>query len=57
MAELPPSARDFVRAELDRVLQLPNYEYGVEGALPGREGRARALEVTLPRIAAIAAVD
>jgi hypothetical protein len=35
---------------MHRVEQLPNFEYGVEGALPGRDAARRAAAVTLPRL-------
>lgn len=51
---LPPQARDYVREQVKRISSLPDFDYGVEGALLGPGGRARALEVTLPRLEELA---
>lgn len=54
IAELPERAWRYVSDELGRVMGLPSFEYGVEGALPGVNARARAIAVTVPRLHAIA---
>ena len=46
---LPDDARAYARAELGRVLALPTFEYGVEGALAGADSRERGRTVTIPR--------
>lgn len=50
VGQLPPQACDYVRRQVTRITSLPDYDYGVEGALLGPGQRARALEVTLPRL-------
>jgi hypothetical protein len=49
VAALPSDAQRYVRGELGRVLGLPTFEYGLEGALLGADARTRAAAVTLPR--------
>lgn len=46
---LPDDARVYVRGEFGRVLALPSFEYGVEGALAAADSRERARTVTIPR--------
>lgn len=53
---LPPEARSYVGGQVSRVMALPDFDYGLEGALPGVDARARAHEVTLPRFAVLADV-
>lgn len=50
LGQLPDRARRYVSDELGRVMRLPSFEYGVEGALPGVDARARAIAVTVPRL-------
>jgi hypothetical protein len=45
----------YVRAELDRIMRLATFEYGVEGALTGPGARARADSVTIPLLRQLAA--
>jgi hypothetical protein len=40
----------YVRRELDRIMSLPAFEYGVEGALAAPDARDRVRTVTLPRL-------
>jgi hypothetical protein len=54
VGRLSIQARDYGGGQLTRVNSLPDFDYGVEGALLGPDGRARALEVTLPRLAELA---
>lgn len=49
---LPTDALAFVGSQLRRLLSLPRFEYGLEGALGSR---ARASEVTRPRVEQLAA--
>jgi hypothetical protein len=51
---LPDDARAYVRGEFGRVLGLPSFEYGVEGALAAADSRERARAVTIPRFARLA---
>jgi hypothetical protein len=46
---LPDDARAYVRGEFGRVIVLPSFEYGVEGALAAADSRERARAVTIPR--------
>jgi predicted nucleotidyltransferase len=46
---LPNAARDYVRREVGRILTLPDFEYGVEGALASADSRDRARTVTIHR--------
>lgn len=57
LAELeaaPNDLRDYVKAEVGRVMRLPNFDYGVEGALTGPGARDRAAAVTIPRLRLLA---
>jgi hypothetical protein len=51
---LPGDGRAYVRREFGRVLGLPSFEYGVEGALATPDSRARARAVTIPRFEGLA---
>jgi hypothetical protein len=51
---LTDDARAYVRGEFARVLALPSFEYGVEGALAAPDSRERARAVTIPRFAEFA---
>lgn len=50
----PGDLRAYVRDELNRIMRLRTFEYGVEGALTGAGARARAESVTIPRLRASA---
>lgn len=50
VAALPDHAREFIQREIERVQALPSFDYGVEGALATPVARARAQEVTVPRL-------
>jgi hypothetical protein len=50
IAEAGPDLREYVRAELARIMILPSFEYGVDGALAGPGASERAEAVTLPRL-------
>lgn len=52
---LPVGAAAFVCEQLDRVMTLPTFEYGLEGAVGGVDSRARVTAVTLPRLQWLAA--
>ncbi len=57
-AELDSAPRElsaYVRDELNRIMRLGSFEYGVEGALTGADARARAESVTIPRLLLLAA--
>lgn len=57
LAELgvaPSELRAYVKAEVARVMRLPNFDYGVEGALTGPGARDRAAAVTIPRLRLLA---
>lgn len=54
IATASPDLGDYVRAELARILGLPTFEYGVDGALIGPDAAARAQAVTLPRLRRLA---
>lgn len=45
----PHELRAYVKAVLARILRLPSFDYGVEGALTGPGARARTQSVTIPR--------
>lgn len=51
----PAELRAYVGGELTRLSGLPDFEYGVEGALAAPQARERAEAVTLPRLRALAA--
>jgi nucleotidyltransferase AbiEii toxin of type IV toxin-antitoxin system len=51
---LPDDARAYIRGEFGRVLVLPSFEYGVEGALAAADSRERARTVTIPRFERLA---
>lgn len=46
--------RDYVRTEFRRMLELPTFVYGAEGALLGADARARLERVTVPRLRELA---
>jgi hypothetical protein len=46
----PDELRAYVKAELARIMQLPSFDYGVEGALTGPGARDRTQSVTIPRL-------
>lgn len=50
----PGELRAYVTDELNRIMRLRTFEYGVEGALTGPGARARAESVTIPRLRASA---
>lgn len=51
----PDDLRTYIRGELSRIMQLPTFEYGVEGALTGPDARDRVQSVTIPRLRRLAA--
>jgi hypothetical protein len=51
----PGSLRDYISDQVERIIQLGSFEYGVEGALTGPDARARANSVTVPRLRGLTA--
>lgn len=49
LAALPGEASRYAARELRRIVALPTFDYGLEGALVGSDARARATAVTGPR--------
>jgi predicted nucleotidyltransferase len=54
VAGAPEDVRRFVAKGVADLMQLRDFEYGVEGALLGADASARAAGVTVPRFAALA---
>jgi hypothetical protein len=50
----PDELRAYVKDELNRIMRLRTFEYGVEGALAGPGARERAESVTIPRLRQLA---
>lgn len=51
----PDDLRTYIGRELSRVMQLPTFEYGLEGALAEPDARERVQDVTIPRLRQLAA--
>lgn len=51
----PDDLHAYVKRELNRIMGLATFEYGVEGALTGPGARARADSVTIPLLRQLAA--
>ena len=51
----PDDLQTYVKRELNRIMRLATFEYGVEGALTGPGARARADSVTIPLLRQLAA--
>ena len=46
--------KTYVNRQLSRIMRLPNFDYGVEGALATPDARERASAITIPRLRAFA---
>jgi hypothetical protein len=46
----PDDVQAYIRPELNRLMRLPTFEYGVERALTGPAARGRVQQVTIPRL-------
>jgi hypothetical protein len=54
MAVADAGVKSYIKAELTRIAELSDFDYGVEGALASVDARERARAVTIPRLQQLA---
>jgi hypothetical protein len=54
LATADEELKTYVNRQLSRIMRLPNFDYGVEGALAAPDARERANAITIPRLRAFA---